>query len=263
MAAPTADVVMASSRQDAEALEAIVRHHAELAAALHAHVEDLLAATMGSPAGTAAARDAAVRFCGERLAPHAQAEEDSLYPAAAGLPGARLLVDAMTAEHRVIYRLVDEIRDQADPARVAASAYALRVLLGSHLDKENEQLLPLVAADPALSLADLVEGMHELLGGHEHGVDGGGCGGAGDACGCGGTDTAVPELDVRSVPHAIRHATVLGAFDAVPSGGSLVLVAPHDPLPLLRQLEERAGAALSVTYLQRGPQAWRLQLARG
>ena len=81
-------------------------------------------------------------------------------------------------------------------------------------------------------------------------------------CGCRGTGERVPELDVRTIPHAIRHATVLGAFDAVPTGGSLVLVAPHDPQPLLRQLSERAGRQIAVTYLERGPQAWRLQLTR-
>lgn len=81
-------------------------------------------------------------------------------------------------------------------------------------------------------------------------------------CHCGDADTAPPELDVRLIPHSVRHGAVLGAFDAVPSGGSLVLVAPHDPLPLLRQLDERAGGRLSVEYLQRGPDAWRLKLTR-
>ena len=45
------------------------------------------------------------------------------------------------------------------------------------------------------------------------------------------------ELDVRAVPHAIRNATVFGALEAVQPGGAMVLVAPHDPLPLLAQVE--------------------------
>lgn len=57
----------------------------------------------------------------------------------------------------------------------------------------------------------------------------------------GESDSGTRELDVRAIPHAIRHATVLGAFDAIPSGGSMVLVASHDPQPLLRQLAQRAG----------------------
>jgi uncharacterized protein (DUF2249 family) len=55
---------------------------------------------------------------------------------------------------------------------------------------------------------------------------------------------------------------VLGAFDAIEPGGSLVLIAPHDPQPLLRQLAFRTEGQLEVSYLERGPQAWRLQLTR-
>lgn len=67
-------------------------------------------------------------------------------------------------------------------------------------------------------------------------------------------------LDVRQIPHAIRHATVFGAFGAIPAGGSLVLVAPHNPLPLLNQLAERG--SISVEYLVEGPQEWRLRINR-
>ncbi|HSO64907.1 MAG TPA: DUF2249 domain-containing protein [Ornithinibacter sp.] len=83
---------------------------------------------------------------------------------------------------------------------------------------------------------------------------------AADSCGCGEADTDAPVLDVRTIPHAIRHATVFGAWSAIPAGGSLVIVAPHDPKPLLAQLADRG--PLSVTYLAEGPDAWRLQLTR-
>ena len=79
-------------------------------------------------------------------------------------------------------------------------------------------------------------------------------------CGCGEDNAGAPELDVRAIPHAIRHATVFGAWSAIPAGGSLVIVAPHDPKPLLAQLADRG--PLSVTYLDEGPDAWRLQLTR-
>jgi uncharacterized protein (DUF2249 family) len=80
------------------------------------------------------------------------------------------------------------------------------------------------------------------------------------ACGCGETSGDAPELDVRAIPHAIRHATVFGAWSAIPQGGSLVIVAPHDPKPLLAQLADRG--PLTVTYLDEGPDAWRLKLTR-
>ncbi len=80
------------------------------------------------------------------------------------------------------------------------------------------------------------------------------------ACGCGEVAGEAPELDVRAIPHAIRHATVFGAWSAIPRGGSLVIVAPHDPKPLLAQLAERG--PLTVAYLDEGPDAWRLKLTR-
>ena len=82
------------------------------------------------------------------------------------------------------------------------------------------------------------------------------------SCGCGCSDEGVPELDVRQIPHAIRHATVFGALGAIPEGGSMVLVAPHDPKPLLAQIEQREQGSIEVAYLDEGPEAWRLRLTR-
>ena len=79
-------------------------------------------------------------------------------------------------------------------------------------------------------------------------------------CACGCTDEGAPVLDVREIPQAIRHATVFGALGAVPAGGSLDLVAPHDPKPLLAQIADRD--PVQVTYLEEGPQAWTLRLTR-
>ena len=82
------------------------------------------------------------------------------------------------------------------------------------------------------------------------------------ACGCGCSDDGVPRLDVRSIPHAIRHATVFGALQAIPVGHSLELVAPHDPKPLLAQIATREAGVIAVRYLVEGPEAWTLRLTR-
>ena len=42
----------------------------------------------------------------------------------------------------------------------------------------------------------------------------------------------------------------------------MVLIAPHDPLPLLDQARSRYPDGLTVEYLQSGPDAWHLRLAR-
>lgn len=81
-------------------------------------------------------------------------------------------------------------------------------------------------------------------------------------CGCGGHDEALPELDARLIPHAIRHAAIFGAFDSLRPGAALVLVAPHDPLPLLAQLRDAHGPRIAIDYVERGPEAWKLKLTR-
>lgn len=83
---------------------------------------------------------------------------------------------------------------------------------------------------------------------------------AGCACGC--VDEGVPALDARVIPHAIRHATIFGALDSLRPQAQLDLIAPHDPLPLLAQIAERHGDALSHEYLQQGPQDWVLRFTR-
>ena len=45
-------------------------------------------------------------------------------------------------------------------------------------------------------------------------------------------------------------------------GAAFVLVAPHDPIPLLNQIAARNGDAVTVDYVQRGPEAWKLKIAR-
>ena len=265
-------VVLASSAGDAAAVQAVQRHHAGLAGALSAHVGALLTA-VGGVAGSGVdaveqARGPLVAFCTDELLPHAAAEESSLYPAAATDERARLLVEAMVTEHRVLEGLVEEVRTAQGPVHLAAAGYALRVLFEVHLAKENDLVLPLVAADPDVSLAQILAGMHELLG-PDKPQDGaaqvpapvGGCGGA-CACGGDGEADASPVLDVRAVPHAIRHATVFGAAGAIPVGGSLILLAPHDPRPLLHQLEDREPGSFTVRYEESGPEAWQLRLTR-
>ena len=82
-------------------------------------------------------------------------------------------------------------------------------------------------------------------------------------CGCGHAhETDWPRLDARQVPHAIRHGAILGALGQVQPGAAMVLIAPHDPLPLLRQMGEMFDD-VTVSYLVRGPEAWELLLSRG
>lgn len=258
------DLMIASSEADARAMEAMVGHHTQMSDSLARKVDLLVtSARAGEPDATRDARDGLVQWCRDELVPHALAEETALYPAALALPKGRLLIEAMLAEHRLLVGLVDRVQRAADAVATAPTAVALQTLFDSHVAKENDQILPLLVATPDLSVADLLESMQaELTAAPASGVEA--VESAGDTpCGCGEKDGADhPELDVRAVPHAIRHATVFGALDAVRPGKALVLIAPHDPVPLLRQLEGRAPGVFEVDYLQRGPDAWRLLLTR-
>ncbi|SCL33187.1 Uncharacterized conserved protein, DUF2249 family [Micromonospora rhizosphaerae] len=250
---------------DRRAAQAVVRHHAELAATLDSHTGRLLAAAdRGAETETLRHRDELARWLHDELLPHAQAEEAAMYPAAAALDRGKLLVDGMLREHAAILGLVSELGKASGPARAAAAARALAALFAVHLDKENRLIVPLLADADKVSLAGLLTGMHKLIGAEESG----GTGGCGGACACGGdapptgAEAAVlsidPRLDVRDVPHA----RVLAALDALPADGALVLVAPHAPRPLLAEIDRRYGAGMTTEWLQDGPDVWQIRLQR-
>ena len=115
-------VVVTTSPADVRAVEAVKDHHARLAGALAIQVEALLEAA-----------------------------------AWGGLPG--VASDAMLAEDRDMMGLVEAIRQATSPVRAAANAQALRSLFESHLVKENEQILPLLAEPSEDSLVDVHRGL--------------------------------------------------------------------------------------------------------
>ena len=85
---------------------------------------------------------------------------------------------------------------------------------------------------------------------------------SGTQCGCEEHEAQVPRLDAAAIPHAIRHAAVFGALDAIRPGFSMDLVAPQDPKPLLAQAQARYDAGIDIDYLVSGPEEWVLRLTR-
>lgn len=254
-------MTIAASQADAEAAEAVEQHHALMAGTLVRLADDVATAARRG-ADFEPARDRLVAWAREELVPHALAEEGTLYRVAGERSDGRLLVEAMLAEHRAILHLVDRIEASDEAVAAATAASALRTLFEVHLAKENEQVLPLLLGAPGVSVAELLGGMHELLGGHADHPDAAPRPVSEGGCACGGHDEGVPELDVRVVPHSIRHATIFGALDAVRPGEALVLVADHAPVPLLAQLEQRAPGAFATAWEEEGPEVWRLRLVR-
>jgi uncharacterized protein (DUF2249 family) len=269
-------------------ISAIRAHHAQLAGELRALTADVL--TSARAGGDAApARKALQDWYRTELVPHAVAEEHALYSEGAELERTRLLIDGMIAEHRSLVGLIGELglaRSAFDASAVAASALALFEV---HLSKENDLLLP--ALDKAgIDLAAVLDGMHEILGGHDHDAEAAGSDGG---CGCGcsheqaDSDAAagpvvvqfgerpeqaaasapqapVPDggLDVRTLPHGQRHEIIFGRLDALGPGEELLIVNDHDPKPLRYQTSALWPDRFEWTYREAGPQVWRVAITR-
>lgn len=257
---------MSHTDADHAAADAVVAHHTELTASLTRHVAALRAAARAGDQQWRQRRQELVSWLRTELLPHAAAEEQALYPPAAAKESGKLLVEGMLGEHRAIARVVAELEAAGTAIDAAGAARALAALLQVHLEKENDLVLPLLLGSDDVGLAEVLTGMHDLLGaapaaGGEHG------------CGCGGEHadaaTAVApvlsvdtRLDVRDVPHAQRHARVLTAISELPADGALVLIAPHAPLPLLAEIDRRFPGQIDSQWLQEGPQVWQIRLHR-
>jgi uncharacterized protein (DUF2249 family) len=80
---------------------------------------------------------------------------------------------------------------------------------------------------------------------------------------CEATDNSVlEELDVRSLVPAQRHQTIFQRIDEMAFGASFVLINDHDPKPLYYQLEAEYPKQFSWSYLEKGPQVWRVEIGR-
>ncbi len=68
-------------------------------------------------------------------------------------------------------------------------------------------------------------------------------------------------VDVREIAPRDRHPLIFDTFDGLSVGQAMILVNDHDPKPLYYQfLHERAGQ-FDWTYLQEGPDEWRVRIA--
>lgn len=73
---------------------------------------------------------------------------------------------------------------------------------------------------------------------------------------------AGPDLDVRDLAAAQRHATIFDSYEALLPGTGFVLVNDHDPKPLRYQFEAEHPGEFSWDYLEAGPKVWRVRIGR-
>ncbi len=67
-------------------------------------------------------------------------------------------------------------------------------------------------------------------------------------------------VDMREIAPRIRHTLIFQLFEHLGEVSSLQLIVDHDPRPLRLQLEAKHGSRCRWTYLEQGPDIWRVRL---
>ena len=241
---------------------AIRAHHRALADTLDSYTADVEAGIAGlDTANLAELINGLTTFLSGELLPHAAGEEKTLYPALDpvireyGSPTATMSVD-----HEYIGEYVRQItetaralhgadqRSRAELTRkLARQMIQLQGLFTVHLAKEERVYLPLV--EKAISSGDqqaLLAALHE----EAEGATVANAANASDA------------LDVRRLAPAQRHVEIFERFNALPIGGSFILVNDHDPKPLYYQLNAEYQGQLLWEYQEQGPAVWRVRMGK-
>ena len=152
---------MTTTDTDTGALEAMLAHHAALADGVARRAASLRAAVERQDHHGAATAEL-VAYLAKEVLPHAVAEEHTLYQAAAAKADLAETVAGMVDEHRKLVALAERLATTDDASAAAAEAEAIAALFASHVVKENELVLPPLAADGAVDLAGLLVQMHRL-----------------------------------------------------------------------------------------------------
>lgn len=78
-------------------------------------------------------------------------------------------------------------------------------------------------------------------------------------------DTAqhpVQRLDVRPMRKPDKHPAIFAAYDALPPGGSFVLINDHDPKHLRNEFEVEHPGSYGWDYLNQQPRDWQVRISK-
>jgi len=231
---------------DDVALSTMRDHHTQLRADLESRLAALRdAVAAGAPHESAQA--ALTEFVDRAVLPHAAAEEESLYPAAAD-HGVGVFIASMVLEHRELEHHAQALRSAATAVRALSIGEAIAAVFAVHVRKENDLLLPALMKHPDVHLWTLLVDMRERLTQppDQH-----------------ARATGVTEnLDIRALAHGVRHEIVFDRLDALAPGEKLSIVNDHDPKPLRYQLDAAWPGTFGWAYLLAGPDVWRIEITR-
>jgi uncharacterized protein (DUF2249 family) len=235
---------------DEVALSALLDRHAQLRRDLDERVAALRHAVASSQPHPEALT-AVVSYVRGAVVPLLVAEEDKLYPHLSKVDRLQLLVAAMVVEHRDLEWRSGALTAALAGARPAADALGLAegfaAVLGVHLAKEAEYLLPALVDVADVSAAELVREL-ERTAGERHDQS---------------TIGVAPEtLDVRTLRHGDRHEIIFDRLAQLAVGQMLLLVNDHDPKPLHYQMAAAWPATYGWEYRQSGPQLWQIAITK-
>ncbi|MFK0250412.1 DUF2249 domain-containing protein [Amycolatopsis azurea] len=194
------------------------------------------------PADRQAAQADMNAFCAGRVQRHLAAVDQTLYVPAAGAGPTHLLVLALRIQHRIIAHDISVLEATSTAAESRAAARSVVTNLESCLEIQKSVLLPALAELPGIGLSRLAQDMGTLLDGKQL--------------------EKLDELDVREVPHGLRHSLIFDTYARLGEGESFVLVNNHDPKPLRREFDTAFPGKYAWDYLEQGPVQWRIRIGR-
>ncbi len=144
---------------NSEVFQAMLGHHRGLVEGVSRRVAHLVAAADGSFEPPVAEL---VAYLAAEVLLHAVAEEHSIYQVARSRPELETTVAGMIDEHRQLVASVERLATAGTGGDARTEAEAIDALFAEHVAKENELILPPLAADPGVDLAGVLVQMHRL-----------------------------------------------------------------------------------------------------
>jgi uncharacterized protein (DUF2249 family) len=69
-------------------------------------------------------------------------------------------------------------------------------------------------------------------------------------------------VDVRPIPPFQKHPTIFNAYNSLKPGEAMLLVNDHDPKPLYYQFAAELAGKFEWTYLEQGPEVWKVEIKK-
>ncbi len=255
------NLVLASSSTEAASLEEAGTRLAEVAGTLGMLSSRLVASAANPSGGELAEADqgALVDFAEKELLPVAAALAGA-FPA--GANEALKAFGTVAAAHSTRLATASKnLEVQETPVKMVHADGRLQEAATAFIADATEHFLPALAQTASVTLADVLPS--RTSGESAAAASSGRQAPASSGCACGGHDEpGLAELDTRVIPHAIRHATIFGALEGLNTGKGILLIANHNPLPLLAQLDQRSPGKFTVDYVEDGPELWKLSMVR-